>query len=109
MPTVWATLRGWGKDERRSVFQAVNLTILLTALAVHAAAGLLTAEFGKLFVGALPGTLLGAWLGALTYRRLTDKPCVRFYSNARCSIPSADTLNNPCSQSLAFLTCSKIA
>jgi len=27
LPTVWATLRGWGKDERRGVFQAFNLTI----------------------------------------------------------------------------------
>ena len=26
LPTVWATLRGWGKDERRGVVQAFNLT-----------------------------------------------------------------------------------
>lgn len=81
LPTLWATLRGWGRDDRRSVFQAFNLTILLAALCAHALSGLLTVEFGKLFLGALPGTLLGAWLGARIYRRLTDK---RFHEVVLC-------------------------
>jgi uncharacterized protein len=59
LPTMWATLRGWGKDERRGVFQAFNLTVLGAALASHAAA--------------VPGTLAGARLGAQAYRRLSDR------------------------------------
>lgn len=81
LPTMWATLRNWGKDERRSIFQTFNLTVLVAALATHAAAGLLTIEVGKLFLAALPGTIAGAWLGARTYRRLSDK---RFHEAVLC-------------------------
>jgi hypothetical protein len=73
LPTMWATLRAWGKDARRSVFQAFNLTVLGAALISHAISGLLTAELGRLVLLAFPGTLLGAWLGARLYRRLSDK------------------------------------
>ena len=73
LPTMWATLRGWAKDDRRSVFQAFNLTTLVAALIAHAMSGLLTIELARLVVLALPGTLLGAWLGARLYRRLSDK------------------------------------
>lgn len=73
LPIVWATLRAWGRDARRGLFQAFNLCVLLAALASHAAAGLLTAELARLVLLALPGTLAGAWLGAWTYRRLSDR------------------------------------
>lgn len=72
LPTLWASLRAWGKDERRGVFQTFNLTILFAALLVHAASGLLTAEFGKLVLVAVPGTLAGASLGVWIYRRVSD-------------------------------------
>ena len=73
LPTMWATLRAWGQDDRRSVFQAFNLTTLVAALICHAMSGLLTVDLARLVVVALPGTLLGAWLGARLYRRLSDK------------------------------------
>jgi uncharacterized membrane protein YfcA len=72
LPTMWATLRAWGKDQRRSVFQSFNLTILVAALVIHALSGMLTAELWRLVLIALPGTFLGAWLGARLYRRLSD-------------------------------------
>nr|WP_294523862.1 sulfite exporter TauE/SafE family protein [uncultured Rhodopila sp.] len=73
LPTVWAALRGWGKDERRGVFQAFNLAILLAAGIVYAVSGRMTGEVGRLVLIALPGTFAGAWLGARTYRRLSDR------------------------------------
>lgn len=73
LPTIWAALRGWGKDERRGVFQAFNLAILAAVVVSHAASGLLTAELGRLTLFALPGTLAGTWLGARAYRRLSDQ------------------------------------
>jgi uncharacterized membrane protein YfcA len=73
LPTMWATIRGWTKDESRGVFQAFNLSILATALLAHAIAGLLTAEVGLAVMAALPGTVLGAWIGARTYKRLSDR------------------------------------
>ncbi len=72
LPTIWATLRGWGKDEKRGVFQIFNLSILLFAAASQAFSGYLTSEVGRFTLVALPGTLLGAWLGRKTYNRLGD-------------------------------------
>jgi uncharacterized protein len=72
LPTMWATLRGWSKDQRRGVFQAFNLTVLGAALIAYAAEGLVTQEVGWLLLWALPGTLFGAWLGSRAYRRLSD-------------------------------------
>ena len=44
LPTVWATLRGWGKDKRRGVIQAFNLSILTAVAVAYAASGLFTVE-----------------------------------------------------------------
>ena len=73
LPTLWASVRGWGKDERRGVFQAFNWTVLSATLVAHAAWGLITAEVGWLVLVALPGTTIGAWLGARAYKRLSDR------------------------------------
>lgn len=73
LPTIWAAIRGWSKPERRGVFQAFNLTVLGSALIAYAFAGLLTADFGRLVLTAIPGTLIGTWTGYLTYRRLNDQ------------------------------------
>ena len=81
LPTLWATLRGWSKDQRRGVFQAYNLIVLSAALVMHAAEGLLTREVGLLLLAALPGTVFGAWLGAHAYRRLSDQ---RFHQLVLC-------------------------
>ena len=72
LPTVWATLRGWAKDDKRAVFQAFNTTILCLSLASQAAGGFLTHEVGWLTLVAFPATALGAWLGRRLYARLGD-------------------------------------
>jgi uncharacterized protein len=73
LPTLWASVRGWGKDERRGVFQIYNWTILSAALGLEAATGFITWEVVRIALFALPGTLIGAWLGARTYRALSDR------------------------------------
>jgi uncharacterized membrane protein YfcA len=73
LPTLWATVRGWGKDERRGLFQIYNWTVLMVALCLQAATGFITVEVLWLALLALPGTILGAWLGARTYRMLSDR------------------------------------
>lgn len=73
LPTIWAGLRGWAKEVKRGVFQTYNLSILTFALASHSFAGLMTAELGRLFLLALPGTIAGAWLGRNLYARLSDR------------------------------------
>jgi uncharacterized protein len=73
LPTLWATVRGWGKDERRGVFQTFNWTVLSAALCLQAGTGFITRQVLWLALFALPGTILGAWLGARVYRLLSDK------------------------------------
>ena len=70
---IWTDVRGWTKDERRSVLQGFNISILAVALVSHALSGLLTRDVGYATAAALPGTIGGAWIGALIYRRLGDR------------------------------------
>ncbi len=72
-PTIWATLRGWSKDQKRSVFQAFNLSILASALAGHALTGRVNESLITPVMLALPGTFIGAFLGVRTYRLLNDR------------------------------------
>jgi uncharacterized protein len=72
IPILWASVRGWGKDERRGIFQTFNWTVLSAALCLQAGTGLITREIIWLALLALPATLSGAWLGARTYRALSD-------------------------------------
>jgi uncharacterized protein len=72
VPILWASVRGWDKDERRAVFQTFNWTILTAALVVQAGSGLITRETVWLAFLALPATIGGAWLGTRTYHALSD-------------------------------------
>jgi hypothetical protein len=73
LPILWASVRGWGKEERRGVFQTFNWTVLFAALCLQAAAGMVKPEVAWLTLLAFPGTVLGAWLGARIYRALSDR------------------------------------
>jgi uncharacterized membrane protein YfcA len=72
VPVVWTDMRGWPKEQRRSVLQTFNMAILSVALVSHAISGLLTRQIAVAAIVALPGTIAGAWLGAFVYRRLAD-------------------------------------
>jgi uncharacterized membrane protein YfcA len=72
LPVVWTDVRGWAKEQRRSVLQTFNMAILSLALVLHAVSGLLTRQVAVAAIVALPGTIAGAWLGAFVYRRLAD-------------------------------------
>jgi uncharacterized protein len=73
LPILWASVRGWGKDERRGVFQTYNGTVLSAALCLQAGTGFITAEVMWLALVALPATIFGAWLGARSYHALSDR------------------------------------
>lgn len=73
LPTLWASLRGWGKDERRGIFQTFNWTVLSVSLCLQAGTGLVTRDVLWLALFVLPGTIGGAWLGARAYRALSDR------------------------------------
>lgn len=73
LPAIWATLRGWSKDERRAVFQGYNTVILGSTVIAYAVSGRLDAMVWRLVLIGLPGTLTGAWIGSSLYRRLSDR------------------------------------
>jgi uncharacterized membrane protein YfcA len=73
LPILWASVRGWGKEERRGIFQLFNWTVLTAALCLQAGSGLVTGEVLWLALLALPATIFGAWLGARTYHVLSDR------------------------------------
>src|SRR3954449_13433421 len=58
LPTLWASLRGWGKDERRGVFQIFNGSVLGAALLLQIASGFVKPEVFWLALLAMPGTLI---------------------------------------------------
>src|SRR5215475_5939254 len=72
-PILWASIRGWGKDERRGVFQTFNWTVLFVALCLQTAGGLVAREVIWLAALAFPATVLGSWLGARLYHALSDR------------------------------------
>jgi hypothetical protein len=69
---LWASVRGWGKDERRGLFQIFNWTVLTAALGMQAGTGFITQDIMRLALIVLPATIGGAWLGARTYHALSD-------------------------------------
>lgn len=73
LPILWASVRGWGKDERRGIFQIFNWTVLAAALILQVASGLVDRQVIWLALLALPGTILGASLGARVYHVLSDR------------------------------------
>lgn len=73
LPTLWASIRGWTKDQRRGVFQVFNGSVLGAALCLQIASGFVKLDVLWLAMLALPGTLIGAQLGMRTYHALNDR------------------------------------
>ena len=42
LPTLWASVRGWSKDQRRGIFQTFNWTVLSASLCLQAGTGFVT-------------------------------------------------------------------
>ena len=72
LPILWASVRGFGKDERRALFQTFNWTILTAAFVAQAGSGLVTRETMWLTLLVFPATIGGAWIGARAYHVLSD-------------------------------------
>jgi uncharacterized membrane protein YfcA len=73
LPILWASVRGWGKHQRRGIFQTFNFTVLAAALCLQMGTGFIQPDVIWLALVAFPGTIVGAWLGARTYRALSDR------------------------------------
>jgi uncharacterized membrane protein YfcA len=70
--TIWCTLRGWPRDEQRTVFQPVGVAVFLMTGVWLGGTGLVDAETLRLFVIGLPLLLAGTWVGLRLYARLDE-------------------------------------
>lgn len=70
LPTIWASLRGLSKEDKRMLFQTFNFTILAAMLCASAVRGLITWEFGRALLISVPATIIGAQLGNRLYLRI---------------------------------------
>jgi len=73
LPTVWAGLRGWTKNDGRCVYQPFSMVIFVLALVGYALGGVLTWELIKLTLICLPCTLLASRLGLHCYGRIHER------------------------------------
>jgi uncharacterized membrane protein YfcA len=72
LPTIWAGLRGWTKDEQRAVFQPVAVTIFAGCLLWLGGTGSFDRPTLLLFLTGLPALLAGTWAGLRLYGRLDE-------------------------------------
>jgi len=65
-------LRGWPKDQQRTIFSPVAVAIFLMSALWLGAKGAVTPDTIKLFVIGLPVLIAGTWLGMKLYGRLDE-------------------------------------
>jgi uncharacterized membrane protein YfcA len=73
VPTLWLTLRGWPKDEQRSVIQSFNLAMLAASFVGFLMSGFIMRPMLPLLVLVPPAMLLPSLLGARLYGRISDQ------------------------------------
>jgi len=72
VPTLWATLRGLGKDEQRAVIQNFNLSMLLVTMGVYLGTGVVTRQMLPYFAIVAPAMLIPTLLGARLYIGISE-------------------------------------
>ena len=70
--TIWCGLRGWPKDQQRTVFQPTGAAIFVMSAAWLGAKGAVGPDTVRLFLLGLPVLLAGTWLGLKFYGRLDE-------------------------------------
>jgi len=71
-PTLWTTLRGWGRDRQRAVFQTFSLVTQALTIAAYLATGIIQTGTAWLFAVIVPAMLIPTLVGARLYRSFTD-------------------------------------
>src|ERR1700693_1748468 len=69
---IWCQLRGWPKDNQRTIFQPVGFAVFVMSAISLSIAGDISAESVKLYLFGLPLVLAGTWTGLKLYGRFDD-------------------------------------
>ena len=75
LPLIWLQLtdRNATADAHRAIYQPFNLVILAVASIGMAIAGQVTADVLLIAAFCLPATLIGSWIGARLYKRISGE------------------------------------
>jgi uncharacterized protein len=71
-PILWCTLRGWGRDVQRAVFQTYSLVIQGVTMAAYIVTGTIGSDTLWLFAIVAPAMLVPTLIGAQLYGRFSD-------------------------------------
>lgn len=72
VPTLWCTLRGFDKDEQRSIIQNFNLAALVVTMGIYIATNIVTAEMVPMFAVVAPAMLVPTLLGGRMYVGISE-------------------------------------
>jgi len=72
LPTLWCVLRGWPRDEHRSVSQPTAVATFALSLLAFGGMGLVAPETTRLFLIGLPVLVAGTLLGWSLYGKLDE-------------------------------------
>lgn len=72
VPTLWCTLRGFDKDEQRSIIQNFNLAALVVTMGIYIAKNIITAEMVPMFAIVAPAMLVPTLLGGRIYVGISE-------------------------------------
>jgi uncharacterized membrane protein YfcA len=72
VPTLWASLQAWSKDEQRAIIQWFNITMHLVTITGYGISGLITADRAKWLLVAIPAMVIPSLLGAKLYTKISD-------------------------------------
>jgi uncharacterized membrane protein YfcA len=70
--TIWCVIRGWPKDQQRTVFQPVAVAIFAMSAFWLGVNGTISTDTIRLMALGLPVLLAGTWLGLKLYGRLGE-------------------------------------
>lgn len=74
---LYASIRGWPKEQFRSILQTVYIVGGALTVAGHTAGGLVNGRTVTLAACSLPGLVLGLWIGRRIDRRISQEQFVR--------------------------------
>ena len=72
VPTLWASLQAWTKDEQRAIIQWFNLSMHLVTISGYGISGTFTYERAKWLAVAVPAMLIPSLVGAKLYAGISD-------------------------------------
>lgn len=72
IPTLWCTLRGYAKDEQRSIIQNFNLSALAVTFGIYLARGLITWQMAPMLATVAVAMLVPVLLGARLYIGISE-------------------------------------